>query len=348
MEGHYSIDSMKLRIPLEKCSNISQKLDREIHKVDGCSGEILETTTQNWERIECEGIKTKFAIETEKIGMSYIKCLTILINSKMLKSAYFSGITKETLPLIYAYCMDQNLASFTYDSFLNGYCTDIDIKRDFVESDSVMKDAFKLMKQNAIPHPEIDRGFMYRDNGIQFNKRESSSHNAPFIKVYGKTKELQNKSVEFTFSHLNELPENLWRTEYTIKNSNHLKSLMPQMKNNKLLSLMECTQSDFENTYQKVLRKCLGHRFREVPKVLNSDKINPNDLFRVNVMIGLMDSGMTFESAKNFAIQGMDRVNRSKWNKLLNDLFNAYIKPIENYSNYDKLEGTMVKIGWTF
>ena len=44
----------------------------------------------------------------------------------------------------------------------------------------------------------------------------------------------------------------------------------------------------------------------------------------------------------------MDRVNRSKWNKLLNDLFNAYIKPIENYSNYDKLENTMTKIGWTF
>jgi hypothetical protein len=348
MEGIFAIDSMKLRIPLEKCSHISHKLQREIHKVDGVSGEILETTTQNWERIESEGIKTKFAIETEKIGMAYIKCLTILVNSKMLKSAYFKGITKETLPLIYSYCRDQKLATFTYESFLNGYCTDIDIKMDFVESDSVMKDAFKLMKQNAIPHPEIDRGFMHRDNGIQFNKRESSSHNAPFVKVYGKTNELKNRSVEFSFCHLNELPENLWRTEYTIKNSNHLKSLLPQMENNKLLTLMECTQCDFDQAYQKVLRKVLGHRFIEVPKFSESDKMNPNDLFRVNAMILLMDSGMTFEMAKLNLLGDMDRVNRSKWNKLLNDLFNAYIKPIENYSNYDKLESTMSKIGWTF
>lgn len=348
MIGQYSIDSMKLRIPLENCTDISNRLKREIANVDLNTGEILETSTKEWERIECEGIKTKFAIETEKIGMGYVKCLTILINSKMLKSAYFSGINKETLPMIYAYCRDQNLASFTYDNFLNGYCTDIDIKRDFVESDSVMWDAIKLMHKNALPHKEKGMGVEKKDNGLEFNTRESASHNAPFVKVYGKSKELRTKSIEFTMNHLNEVPENLWRTEYTIKNSKHLKSLLPQIENNKLLSLIECSQSDFESMYQKVLRKCLGHRFIEVPKFKDSDKINPNDLFRVNAMILLMDSGMTFEMAKMKLMGDMDRVNRSKWNKLLNDLFNAYIKPIENYSNYDKLENTMTKIGWTF
>ena len=350
MIGQYSIDSMKLRIPLENCTDISENLQREVAKVNMLTGEILEVSTENWARIEREGIKTKFAIETEKIGKAYIKCLTILINSKMLKSDYFTGINKATLPLIYAYCIDQNLASFTYESFLNGYCTDIDVKRDFIEDEKVMLSAFKLMKQNALPHPEMDRGFMKdkHGNGFQFNKRESSSHNAPFVKVYWKTKELQTKSLEFTMNHLNEVPENVWRTEYTIKNSNHLKSLLPQIENNKLLTLMDCTQSDFESMYQKVLRKCLGHRFIEVPKLKDSDKINPNDLFRVNAMILLMDSGMTFEMAKMKLMGDMDRVNRSKWNKLLNDLFYAYIKPIENYSNYDKLENTMSKIGWTF
>lgn len=348
MSDLYSIDSMKLRIPLENCTDISENLQREVAKVNMLTGEILEVSTENWARIEREGIKTKFAIETEKIGKAYIKCLTILINSKMLKSAYFSGINKETLPLIYTYCRDQNLASFTYESFLNGYCTDIDIKRDFVETDSVMKDAFKLMKQNALPHPETDRGFTPQPNGIQFNKRESSSHNAPFVKVYGKTKELQSKSIEFTMNHLNEVPENLWRTEYTIKNSNHLKSLHPQIENNKLLSIIECGQSDFELMYQKVLRKCLGHRFRELPKIANSDKLTPTEINKINTLIALMDSGMTFEVAKMTLVNGMDRVNKSRWISAYNEIFNAYIKPIENYSNYDKLEGTMAKIGWTF
>lgn len=347
MIGIYSVDSMKLRIPLQNCTDISNDLQREVAKVNMITGEIIEVSTENWSRIECEGIKTKFAIETEKIGKGYVKCLTILINSKMLKSAYFSGITKNTLPLIYAYCIGQKLASFTYDSFLNGYCTDIDIKRDFVESEVVIKDAFKLMKQNAIPHPERDKGFMPRDNGIEFNKRESSSHNAPFVKVYGKSKELKTKSIDFTMNHLNEVPENLWRTEYTIKNSNHLKSLLPQIENNKLLSIMECTQDDFEVMYQKVLRKCLGHRFREVPKI-NTGKLTPTEVNKINTLIALMDSGMTFEVAKMTLVNGMDRINKSRWLSSYNAIFKAYIKPIENYSNYDKLEGTMVKIGWTF
>jgi hypothetical protein len=348
MIGIYSVDSMKLRIPLQNCTDISYKLERVIESYDTNTGEMLETSTKNWERIECEGIKTKFAIETEKIGKGYVKCLTILINSKMLKRDYFSGINKATIPLIYAYCMDQKLASFTYDSFLNGYCTDIDIKRDFVESDSVIKDAFKLMKQNAIPHPEIDRGFMKKDNGIQFNKRESSSHNAPFVKVYGKSKELQTKSINFTMNHLNEIPENLWRTEYTIKNSNHLKSLLPQIENNKLLSIMECAQDDFEVMYQKVLRKCLGHRFRELPKIASTEKLTPTEINKINTLIAFMDLGMTFEVAKKTLVNGMDRVNKNRWISSYNEIFKAYIKPIENYSNYDKLEDTMVKIGWTF
>jgi hypothetical protein len=348
MIGIYSVDSMKLRIPLQNCTDISHKLQRVIHSVDDITGEILETSTKNWERLECEGIKTKFAIETEKIGMAYVKCLTILINSKMLKSDYFSGINKATIPLIYAFCMNQKLASFTYDSFLNAYCTDIDIKRDFVENEKVMWDAIKLMDKNALPHKKRGKGVAILNNGIEFNIRKNATQGNPFFKVYFKTNELNTESVEFTFNHLNEVPENLWRSEYTIKNSNHLKSLIPNMENNKLNTLMECSQDDFEGAYQKILKSCLGHRMRDINTMIPNDNIKPVDAIIVNLVIRAMDKGDTFDVAKLSALGCIDRKNKSKWNTKLNELFNAYIKPIENYSNYDKLEGALCKIGYSF
>lgn len=348
MIGIYSVDSMRLRIPLQNCTDISHRLQRVIHSVDDNTGEILETSTKNWERIEREGIKTKFSIETEKIGITQTKCLVILINSKMLKSDYFSGINRATIPLIYAYCMDQKLALFSYESFLNGYCTDIDIKRDFIENEKVMWDAIKLMDKNALPHKNRNKGVVKLDNGIEFNSRQKSTQGNPHFKVYFKTKELNSESVEFVINHLNEVPEDMWRSEFQIKNSKHLKALIPNIKNNRLNTLMDCTQDDFEGAYQKVLKNCLGHRMRDINTMISNDNIKPVDAIIVNLVIGLMDKGNTFDVAKLIALGCIDRRNRSKWNSKLNDLFNAYIKPIENYSNYDKLEGALCKIGYSF
>lgn len=348
MIGQYSIDSMRLRIPLQNCTDISHRLQRVIHSVDENTGEILETNTKNWERIENEGIKTKFSIEKEKDGIAYVKFLVILINSKMLKSDYFSGINRATIPLIYAYCIDQNLASFTYESFLNGQCTDIDVKRDFIENESVMWDAIKLMDKNALPHKERNKGVIKLDNGIEFNSRQKSTQGNPHFKVYFKTKELNTESEDFAINNLNEVPEDMWRSEFQIKNSNHLKALIPNIKNNRLDTLMNCTQDDFEGAYQKVLKNCLGHRMRDINTMISSDNIKPVDAIIVNLVIRAMDKGDTFDVAKLSALGCIDRRNRSKWNGKLNDLFNAYIKPIENYSNYDKLEGALCKIGYSF
>lgn len=348
MIGQYSIDSMRLRIPLQNCTDISYRLQRVINSVDDNTGEILEKSTKNWERIENEGIKTKFSIEKEKDGIAYVKFLVILINSKMLKSDYFSGINRATIPLIYAYCINQNLASFTYESFLNGQCTDIDVKRDFIENESVMWDAIKLMDKNALPHKERNKGVVKLNNGIEFNSRQKSTQGNPHFKVYFKTNELNTESEKFTINNLNEVPEDMWRSEFQIKNSNHLKALIPNIKNNRLDTLMNCTQDDFELAYQKVLKNCLGHRMRDINTMISSDNIKPVDAIIVNLVIRAMDKGDTFDVAKLSALGCIDRRNRSKWNSKLNNLFNAYIKPIENYSNYDKLEGALCKIGYSF
>jgi hypothetical protein len=273
----------------------------------------------------------------------------MLVNAKMLKKDYFKGIFKDTLPVIYDYLISQNLATFSMDSFLNAYCTDIDIKRDFIEDWKVMKDAFKLLDKNTIAHKERGKGVYLHSNGIEFNTRKNATNGTPYFKIYGKANELKTKSEGFALNHLNDIPNDLQRAEYTIKDSNHLKSLIKSIPNNKLLTLMECSQCDFENAYQIVLRNILNHRIaKETQFSDKNDKITPTDIVLINALIGLMDSGMTLDRAKVFLMGTMDRVNKSKWNDKLNSYFNAYIKPIENYSNYDKLENALVKIGYSF
>jgi hypothetical protein len=348
MIGVYAIDSMRVRIPLRECTYVSPKLNELIHKVKDETGEIIETETKNWERIEDAGIKTKFSIGTEKIENNYVQCLVMLVNAKMLKKEYLKGIFKDTLPMIYDYLISQNLATFSMDSFLNAYCTDIDIKRDFIEDERVMQDAIKLMVSNTIPHKEMNRGVKKLNNGVEFNTRQNATNSTPYFKIYGKANELKTKSLEFALNHLNDIPNDLQRAEYTIKDSKHLKSLIKSIPNNKLLTLMECTQCDFENAYQIILRNILGHRMRETQFIEKNDKMTPTDIVLINALIGLMDAGMTLDRAKVFLMGTMDRVNKSKWNDKLNSYFNAYIKPIENYSNYDKLEDALVKIGYNF
>lgn len=352
MEGVFSLDSLRIRIPLSQCTDISHKLNDTIQKASLVTGELYENDIKNWEVIETNGIKTRFSVGFEKNGFQQIKCLSILINSKMLKTNYFTGINKETLPQIYQWTQEQRLATFTYDTFLDAYCTDIDVKKDFVETTELMESAFELMKKNAIPNTDRDKGcqVFYKNGeltGMEFNKRKNSNISAPFLKIYYKSYELENESIEFSMNYLTP-PPNLWRCEFTIRNSKHLKALIKTAKNNKLLTLMELTQEDFLQAYEGVMRRCLGQRLPNSKELIKSQAISPQEVILINALTSLMDFGLTLEEAKRKMMGSITGSNKTKWSGKFNSLFASYIKPIENYSNYDKLDSTLAKIGYMY
>jgi hypothetical protein len=142
---------------------------------------------------------------------------------------------------------------------------------------------------------------------------------------------------------LNEVPKDTWRIEYTIKNKKHLNTLnMP----NTLGELVECSQEQFESAYQTSMRAVLNARI--IKESVLSNDISPKDIPTINAIIRCLDKGDTWSMLKNFMLGSLEGSNRTKRATHLQDLFDAYIKPIKAYSNHERIDSVLVQIGYTF
>jgi hypothetical protein len=345
-----SFDSLRVRVPLSKCEWVSHRIQDIIERVSIISGEVYESETKNKERFEQNGISTKVSIESEFNGVSYLPYVVILVNAKMLKTQYLHGINGDNVKDIYSFIQDLNLVKFSFDTFIDSECTDMDVKMDLVSTDSNMKEVFDVMLKNAKPCIDFDKGvkrFWEKENkGIQFNKRQTTKYKtAPFVKIYSKTLDLKTKSNKFALEYLNEIPKDLWRMEYNIKNKKHLKLLFGMNQGNKLKDILELSQENLSQAMQTTLKAVLSKRVNEI--ILN-DNIPPKDLILVNALIMHLDNGFTWEPLKRGLLGSLSGSNRTKKAVQLDTLFNSYIKPIERYSNQKNVDSVLAKIGYTF
>ena len=363
----WSIDSLKIRIPLSKVTILDEGLNEMVLRVSESSGEVLESTQNTKVNRDYEGIKTTFSIEqraTKRIKKDFevkdigneqrapefetIAYLIILINAKQLGSRYFEGITQGNFIRLFEYLMDLDVVGFTPYELLDAECTDIDIKRDFIATDEDMKEVLNKMHKNATPSSDYDKGsklFWKKDNkGLQFNKRISTKHlTAPFIKIYSKTLDLNSKSNIFAMAHLENIPQNLWRLEYTIKNKSHLFRFDI---GNTLSELFDVTQEQFEAINKASLKAVLEHQVRDLVKDIS--EIPPKDLLLVNSLIWHLDSGAYWSIIKANLLGSLKGNNKSKKTKYLEGLYEDYIRPIEGYSKHKNVDTILKQIGYTF
>ena len=345
----WSIDSLRIRIPLSQCIVLDSELNTFQHLVSSQTGEILESKLNTKSIRTSTGISTHISITKELISWNHFELhVVMLVNSKVLKQDYFKGITKSTLKQVYQYIMDLNVVQCSFESFKQAQCTDIDTKTDISSTDSEMKATFKVLNAGSKEHKQMDRGvkssWSKGNKMIQFNKRQNTDFlKAPFLKIYAKTLELQFNSGEFVLNHLTEIPMDTWRIEYTIKNKKHLNTLnMP----NTLGELVECSQEQFESAYQTSMRAVLNARIRK-DRLISTD-ISPKDIPMINAIIICLDNGSTWNMLKMNLLGSLEGSNRTKRANYLQDLFDSYIKPIEAYSNYERIESMLEQIGYTF
>ena len=346
----WSIDSLKIRIPITQCAIIDSELNSIQHIISSKTGEILESKLNTKRFISHTGITTTISITKELISWNQTELhVVILINSKSLKSNYFTGITKDTLKQLYQYFIDLNVVQCSFESFKTAQCTDIDVKSDIVCNDSDMQSVFRIVHTGSKEYKQMDRGvkssWTKTNKMIQFNKRENTNfQKAPFLKIYAKSLELKSaKTSEFVINHLNEVPVKTWRIEYTIKNKKHLNLLkMP----NTLGELCECSQEQYESAYQFSMRAVLNARLKKdrVP----SDNISPKDIPMINAIILCLDTGCTWSMLKSNLLGSLEGSNRTKRATYLESLFTSFIKPIEAYSNYERVDSLLEQIGYTF
>lgn len=240
------IDSLKIRIPKYLVTYVDHTFAEEYQKVYLKTGFIEEHVNLEKHKVDItDGISSRIAIFNSLQGGKSEEQIVIQCNAKQLKELYFQGITWETASKLYKYIIDLNVITFSYQTFLKAYVSDIDFCYDVRVSPSSMIEAnqeiYNFIKPSCFKY--VSKPFKRSNNvGMQFNTREKATPARPYVKIYHKTLELQTKSLEFAKKYLVGQDYNdIGRLEYTIKNSKHRKQL--KIEANTLSELLDIDQS---------------------------------------------------------------------------------------------------------
>ena len=152
MSKGISIDSFKIRIPIEDVQIINPEITSTKSLVNNLTGEVEREFKERSYKVERDGIKIRFALEIQ-VQPKRAEYLVILINAKILQERYFEGICQATLETLYLRLMAEKVVDFSMETFLRGQCTDVDIKKDFINED--LNKSIKIMIQNAKEHKQV-------------------------------------------------------------------------------------------------------------------------------------------------------------------------------------------------
>ncbi|MBT4763383.1 hypothetical protein HN615_13625 [Candidatus Woesearchaeota archaeon] len=232
------VDSTKLSIPLRNIElTNSDLIDKISHlKTNTKTGEIVdEHTTKGTPYIKkANGMHYRFWMVNQftynngnKIVEPYI---TMLCNSKHIKSRYLDGITLDTLNILYDEYMSLDVFKCSQNEFKSARHTDTDIAIDYKMYKKQFASIKEAIKRNCIDSTKWHTLSKKNNSGIwsptQNKPRDMGTPKYPYVKFYDKEIELLNNSKEFYDEYLRDVNiDNLVRFETTIKNSAHRRHL---------------------------------------------------------------------------------------------------------------------------
>ena len=326
-ENGFGVDSFQLRLPLEKVK-IKQRLGKGTILVCQETGEVLEEKVTKSYLDSWTGIKSTYQVKKQRFGNMKVAgdFLLIGLNSKILGGRYFDGITDENILNVFAYVENSGIVSMSPDAFLDGWCTDFDVKRDLLPQEPVMG-IIKRLEKNAVPVKKARRGMSAykkkRNLGIQFALRTTDSDAYPFLKFYEKVRELKYHSMEFYQEYfLNvDLPSEILRCETTIKNKTHFKKL--GAKDNTLREVMSNLDLISNNAFKRAFKRWIPDGLEPAePLTLKGIKLNTKDRLILKCIALEMRTGLPFDLAvSNTIAVASDKTIRSKLKKRIEQIF---------------------------
>lgn len=340
-----AIDSASLVLPLSKLQVLDETLktllavsSASLIVVDSSSGEVIENLNPriNSDVQYTDGITTTYyKIENTNIGArDYRRCIAISVNSKQLKDQYLKGISLDTVTDLYNEINSQGIISVTFDDFVNGFLTDVDIKRDYSLFDGFddfrhlidsifdsAKDEFKIT--NAV------KKFKRKGNeGIQFGYRNNGA-NLPFFKIYNKKIELENNSSEFMNKH-GILCKNIVRLEITLKNKTQM------IKHGLLLS-------DEKQTFNNILANVGVFKMSKVLSVY-SGKVMP--AHRDKVVADFAKMQKIEKQAFDFTVGILHLLDASNAAATLEDLRETIVKALNPSRNNSRRVNDAIELAY--
>ena len=342
----WAIDSLKVRLPLSKVKILNNSLSEMILYVSQSTGDILDEKERKKIGVgeTSKGIKITFSKEIqagqyvaqagERKGS--IEYFIMLINAKALQDEYFTGITETTIVKLYEYLMKSEAVYFPLQLLDEFECTDIDFKKDYFQEPSIQHQALQNMHGRAISSKAYGQGVkkLFKNKiqgtnyytGIQFNERDTATQKAPFFKIYSKTNNLQDTGKKgsniFAMACLKgDIPQNLYRNEFTIKDKKHLARYGI---GNTFKDLLELSQEQIEAMYTSIQKSCLEGNYG-----LNLDiekkNLSPSDLLLLGLLLIPLKRSDTYTPIKNEILKLFNRENKYKKGLILDRVFYKHI-----------------------
>jgi len=344
--GVTSIDSFKYSIPLDEVDVLNTTLLGHLVKItsDSLTGEIIDETPiqENSLQAKANNYHIHYVIKNY-FGKKH---LVILINSKILEENYLQGISMLNIHEVYNKLQSHKIVDFhKLEDFLSkGFVSDIDYKKDIEvathkDFDTITAQLNAIAKVSNKTHEGCNR-FAKKDNkGIEFNKREKSTFNKPFLKVYHKGIEsLNSKNYGFfnTFLDLEEI-RNRVRIEVTVKTKSDI--IKNGIKGNSLLEVLKASNKVIDNIINNALDKNLDAPIN-VKTRTPKNTMTPTEHTQFIAITTFIDyQHMTFERAVEMLIVNIDcRTAKSRMKKHLTDLYNQHIKDLKIETKAQKLE----------
>lgn len=292
------VDSLKIRIPSDLVKVVSPTFMQKFSKVylSGEHSGLVDdyVSLENHKTDITNGITTRIGIVESLVAKDTIKeFFYIQVNAKMCQKRYFEGINQDTIRLVYDYIMALEVIFVSFDVFMDSLVSDIDFAYDVSISPYHMKELnhkiYSAVSDNKKKY--LDEPFRKKDNvGIVFNRREKATPSAPFVKIYHKGLEFENKSNEFYSFYFNNMDlSNYGRLEYTLKNSKHQKHLNISIKT--LSQLVDRVENERELVERIVLSGISENYVETRITTIDHTKLSPTDKLLAWYMSRLINKG---------------------------------------------------------
>jgi len=356
-DNRITIDSVNWKTPARLFKSTPFETMPKVLQIILDTGEILDynETTKAIVGIKTNKVRTEFIDELEICSfISYQKpehkekehqefknekemFIHFLVSSKLLQHDYFDGITIANIKTIYNHITNKGYI-IDYNDFLSGTLTDIDIKKDIIlNSRAELKSLKQYIKTNMLPAPNFKRLKEYKNNdNVQFmSERAAGTPAKPFGKYYHKTDELKTgETIRFTNEYVDrqQLPPNLLRVEFTIKNKSHLASLkMP----NKLMDVLNVVDND-QPLMNSILNK-LQLRHLERPKKQNTTLLTTTNK-KTNSTLEIVYKRYIIDSLE----KGLTQIQII--DILKNDFINADFSKQKTYRNIEEIKEIFLEL----
>lgn len=329
--SNVSIDSFKIRLPLDIVEIINPSLKSKWIMVNEDTGEVDPLTFKEKSlSFKDNGITTRFAIEKQVTrGGAVRDFVTILANSKLLKERYFSGINQDTIKLLYEGIISYSVINVSFDDFIYyAECTDVDFKKDINLPLHIYDSSLNECRNKSKPSKNKDKGYRYfnseTNKGIEWSTRKTTSYKSnPFLKIYHKQLELKNNSIDFANEYLkDEDYKDLARLETTVKNAAHFRLL--GIKSSKLKDILNLDQETLNSIITKAVKTHLEPRVKPIKE---NNKLKPFELIIYASILLSMKGGVSYESYKTAVLNVLEnKTERNRKRKVLDMIYTKFIQ----------------------